>query len=246
MIIHDCKQGSPEWFQLHCGIPSASEFDRIITPGGKLCKAERSTDYRNRKLAEWITGEVVYDQQYESLHMALGKENEPFAAKAFTLQTGRKVREVGFITSDDGLVGASPDRLIEGGGMLEIKSPAMSTHIGYLLDPATLIADYRVQVHAEAWISETDEAWIMSYHPKLPPLILRVPLDTKSNPKDDLTFMQHMQIAVEVWVLAMMTCREELEQRFGPFVRKTQETEENPFGVTMADAEAIIESWGKK
>ena len=82
MIIHSCAQGSPEWFQLHCGIPSGSEFDRIITPGGKLCKAERSTDYRNRKLAEWITGEVVYDpQQYESLHMALGKKTSHLRRK---------------------------------------------------------------------------------------------------------------------------------------------------------------------
>ena len=86
----------------------------------------------------------------------------------------------------------------------------------------------------------------MSYHPKLPPLILRVPLDTMSNPKDDLTFMQTMADGVNYWVADMVTQRVVLEQRFGPFVRKTQETEENPFGVTMADAEAIIASWGKK
>ncbi len=30
MIIHDCAQLSPEWWELRRGVPTASEFSRII------------------------------------------------------------------------------------------------------------------------------------------------------------------------------------------------------------------------
>jgi hypothetical protein len=35
MITHDVTQGSPEWLEARLGIPTASEFDKIITPTGK-------------------------------------------------------------------------------------------------------------------------------------------------------------------------------------------------------------------
>ena len=237
MIVNTTvKQGSPEWFALHVAIPSGSELDRIVTPGGKLCKSEVSTRYRNRKLAEFITGESILGE-YENDHMALGKENEPHAVKAFMLQTGRKCTEVGFITRDDGLVGVSPDRIIDGIDTLEVKCPAMQTHIGYLLDPDSLIAAYRVQLHAENWICG-GEAWVMSYHPKLPPLILKVPIDPE--------FIKKMEDAVNAWLDDMLAKRAELEMRYGPFVRKNQQTEENPFGISDQDLEDFMKGVEKR
>ena len=38
MIRHNCKQGGPEWNELRLGRPTASLFERIITPA----KAEMS------------------------------------------------------------------------------------------------------------------------------------------------------------------------------------------------------------
>ena len=34
MIIHEVEQGSGDWLKLRLGIPTASEFDKIITPTG--------------------------------------------------------------------------------------------------------------------------------------------------------------------------------------------------------------------
>ena len=36
MIELPCQQGSVEWFEARLGIPTASEFSRIVTPTGKL------------------------------------------------------------------------------------------------------------------------------------------------------------------------------------------------------------------
>ena len=38
MIVLDHDQGSIEWIEARLGIPTASEFSRIITPTGKLSK----------------------------------------------------------------------------------------------------------------------------------------------------------------------------------------------------------------
>ena len=39
MIELPCQQGSVEWFEARLGIPTASEFSRIVTPTGKLSAA---------------------------------------------------------------------------------------------------------------------------------------------------------------------------------------------------------------
>ena len=36
MIVLDCEQGSRAWEEARLGIPTASCFARIVTPGGKL------------------------------------------------------------------------------------------------------------------------------------------------------------------------------------------------------------------
>ena len=36
MIPLDVEQGSRAWIEARLGIPTASEFSRIVTPGGKL------------------------------------------------------------------------------------------------------------------------------------------------------------------------------------------------------------------
>jgi hypothetical protein len=39
MKIHNCTQGTEEWRKLRAGIPTASEFHKIITPKtGQLSK----------------------------------------------------------------------------------------------------------------------------------------------------------------------------------------------------------------
>ena len=62
MIILDCEQGSEEWFKARLGVPSASNFHRVITPTGKL--SSQVDSYVNTLASEIITGQP-YSYFYE-------------------------------------------------------------------------------------------------------------------------------------------------------------------------------------
>ena len=54
MTILECAQGSAEWQAARLGIPTASCFGRILTPGGALSEVARQA-YLAELLAEWAS-----------------------------------------------------------------------------------------------------------------------------------------------------------------------------------------------
>ncbi len=174
MIEHQVEQGSPAWLQLRLGIPTASEFDKILTP--KTMKlSSQARGYAFRLVAETLLGYPVQDLG-NLPWIERGKELEPQAAQAYEFDTDHETRKVGFITTDDGLIGASPDRLLIGiNGGVELKCPAPATHIGYLIDGFG--SDYVVQVQGQMLVGGFDFIDRYSFHPDLPPVRERVGRD---------------------------------------------------------------------
>ena len=174
MIIHDVRQGEEVWHRLRLGIPTASKFDQILTP--KTLKPAASAEkYMYQLLAEWIIGQPCDLQS--NRFMERGTELEPEARKLYAFQQGVKVQEVGFITTDDGLIGCSPDGLIGDDGGLEIKCPMAPTHVKYLLNPKQLYEDYKLQVQGALYVTERDWWDIKSYVPGMPSVIHEVKRD---------------------------------------------------------------------
>lgn len=170
MIIHDVEQGTPEWLRLRLGIPTASEFDKILTPK-TLKPSSQARGYAFKLIAEEILGYPV-DDLGNLPWIERGKELEPHAAASYEFETEIETRKVGFITTDDGRVGASPDRLSNGGGSaVELKCPAPATHIGYLVDGFG--ADYILQVQGQMLVGQFEFVDRYSYHPQLPPVLER-------------------------------------------------------------------------
>jgi hypothetical protein len=170
MIEHEVVQGSPEWLALRMGIPTASEFDQIITPAkGELSKSARP--YMMKLLAEWCLGESMDD--ISNLEwVERGKELEPEAVRFYEFTQGVKTRAVGFITTDDGRCGASPDRLIIGvAAGVEIKCPKANTHAGYYFDGFG--EKYKVQVQGQMYVGQLEYVERYSYFPKFTPKIER-------------------------------------------------------------------------
>lgn len=174
MIIHDVEQGTPAWLKLRLGIPTASDFDKIVTPAkGDLSKS--SAKYRNYLLAERLMGEPL-DSLDNLQWIERGKLLEPQAVSQYEFTNDIETRAVGFITTDDGRIGASPDRLVIGQpGGVEIKCPAPQTHVGYSLDGQG--ADYRCQVQGQLWVAELDWVDFYSFHPSMPPVLIRTGRD---------------------------------------------------------------------
>lgn len=235
MIVHaEVEQLSPEWFAMRRGIPTTSEFKRIVTPGGKL--SAQSADYMHRLLAEWILDRPLEEDALETKWMERGRKLEDEAVRSYEFETERVTETVGFITSDDGLIGCSPDRLIVGEpGLLEIKCPAPQTHVGYMLR-RTVDKDYLPQCMGQLYVTGREWVDIQSYHPGLPSVIIRVERDEK--------YIDALAVALADFVAYMVTAREFLTQEYGPFHRRPKPAEPEDgipgLGITDEDIDALV------
>lgn len=164
-IHHKVEQGSAAWYRIRLGIPSASNFDKLITPGGKPSTQARK--YKYRLIAERLLRESQDDEIGMVRWVARGKELEPAAAAHFEFVNNVKLERCGFFTTDDRRFGCSPDRLVSGTGeAVEIKSPAAWTHLGYLLDGPD--ETYTPQVQGQLLVGGFEAVRFLSFHPQCP------------------------------------------------------------------------------
>lgn len=171
MIILDCEQGTDEWLAARRGIPTASAFKKILTPGGKLSATA------DKYLAEIIAETVYPDPDFTGNQWTeRGHELEPEARDWYEFWSDNKVTQVGMILLDDRSAGVSPDGLIGDDGMLEIKCPKPSTHV-YWFNRGVLPDDHKAQCHAALHIA--GRRWIdfVSYCPGFPSLLVRIEPD---------------------------------------------------------------------
>jgi hypothetical protein len=174
MRIIDCEQGSDEWFAVRRGVPSASEFDSIITPKkGDLAAAHET--YIDRLIDEAIRTDARRKFQ-GTADTDRGHELEPEARELYAFMRDVEPVTVGFVLRDAGDAGCSPDSLIASIGGLEIKCPDGPQHVGYLR--AGILPDkYKPQVHGNLLITGREWWDFMSYCPGHRPLIVRVTPD---------------------------------------------------------------------
>ncbi len=177
MIHIPCIQGSEEWLRLRLGKPTASEFSRILTPA-KLELAAGRHSYAIELLTEMILdGPLDGVTTPAMLH---GKDWEPKARAAYEMQEGVDVEDVGFCTTDDGRVGASPDAFVGEEGSLEIKCPEKpEIHVGYLLNPDSLKKAYLPQVQGQLYVTGRKWTDLISYFMGIPMVKIRIEPDQK-------------------------------------------------------------------
>ena len=174
MKIYNHEQGSQDWFNARLGVVTASSFNSVITPK-TLKPSSQAKLVENKIVAEIITGQSCEEFQGNDW-TDRGQELEPDAAAFYEMQTGTTTQKVGFVTNDEGTIGCSPDRLVGDDGLLEIKCPAPHTHIGYLID-GTIAETYKTQVQGQLMVTGRTWCDVMSYHPEMPPSIMRVEKD---------------------------------------------------------------------
>ena len=154
MIIHNIEQGTDEWLDLRKGVASASRFKSLFTP--KTMKPSSSmTKYAKELALELAYHSISAGGSFKSAAMIEGNEREPLARKAYQKRTLSLVKEVGFITSDCGNFGYSPDGLVGDDGLIEIKCLEAEAHSEILLKGAKEMPDdYKCQVQGGLWLSE--------------------------------------------------------------------------------------------
>lgn len=176
MKEHCCSQRTLDWLNLHVGIPTASGLHNLISPEWKIREGEMPKSYLYIKLAEAWLGKPLIELSTFSIEQGeiLETEARPF----YELETNQKVREVGFITTDDGSFGCSPDGLIGDDNGLEIKCPSAQVHVKYLVS-GVLPKEYAAQIHGSMFVTGYPRWTFLSYRRGFPPLILTVERDEK-------------------------------------------------------------------
>lgn len=153
-----CEQLSDEWFQARLGIPTASNFSKILAKGqGKTRKA-----YMMKLLAEIETG--IPQESYSNSSMEWGIETENQAREYYKGYKKVEVEQVGFIKCSG--IGCSPDGLIGEEGLLEIKCPDSSTHLEYIL-ANKMVSTYIPQVQGQLLVTGRKWCDIVSFDPRV-------------------------------------------------------------------------------
>jgi len=171
--IIDCVQGSPEWFEARVGLPTSSNFDKIITTQGKPSKSKEKYLYK-------LAGERIIEKSedtYKNDVMLRGQELESEARQLYELMTGKTVEQVGLcVTEGKAIYGASPDGLVGEDTLLEIKCPIISTQVDYLVR-GKLPTAYFQQIQGQLLVTERQYVDFFSYYPAMKPLLIRVVRD---------------------------------------------------------------------
>jgi len=171
-VFTDIEQGTEEWNDQRRGIVTASAIGRLITPTLGVADNETSRGLTAALIAERVTGWT--EETPMTSDMWRGRDAEPFARDIYSGHYQQAV-EVGFMlrTEDDWQLGYSPDGLVAGDGLIEIKAPRAKAHL------RTILADevpayYMPQLQAGLLVSGRQWVDYVSYVGGMPMYVRRV------------------------------------------------------------------------
>jgi hypothetical protein len=244
MIAHDIPQNSDRWLRLRAGIVTASNVHKIITPK-TLKLSEQHKGYMARLLLEWVIGRPILDED-ETLWMRMGSDLQDKYLRAYSFQTGVEVSAAGFYTTDDGLVGASPDGLaLNAPGLVELKGRKPELHLASMLWQDDFISSHAPQVQTQLYVDDSREWDDLNCFPltdsPIPAFTCRRYRDPKWQAALGPVFRQFTDALLEkrLW----------LEREYGPFERPSNEQTAaviGSLGVTDEDVDAILAARGQQ
>lgn len=180
IVYHrDLIQGSEEWMAARCGLLTASEIDRIITPTLKIADNVKTRAHLWELAAQRISRYV--EPQYISDAMLRGHEDE-ILARALYSKRYAPVEEVGFVTNDKWgfTLGCSPDGLVGEDGAIEVKSRCQKYQVQTIVEEYTgagVPDEYRMQVQTGLLVTGRKWCDFISYSGGLPMAVIRAEAD---------------------------------------------------------------------
>ena len=174
-IFDAIEQGSPEWFKLHAGIPTAGDFAKVLAKGKGGEESKTRTGYLWQKVDEALYGDVVIDS-YTNANMERGKAWENDARSNYALDNDVVPQRVGFVKNHAVGAGCSPDALIDDDGELEIKTSFPRLWTPYLVKGGYPV-EHKPQLQGNLWV--TGRKWIdlVIYWPNRPLFVTRIERD---------------------------------------------------------------------
>jgi hypothetical protein len=181
MKFWDIEQNTDEWYNARAGIPTASQFSRIVTKTGRL--SEQATKYAYECVAEIYMQHPIERNFIVPRPMEWGHDYENEALLSYELLTNLNCKSGGFFTDNNFMYGASPDvRIYENDtlvGVAEIKCPQVPKHIEFVLMEGKINPEYIPQVQGHMLVTGCEWVDWFSYHPDLPHALVRTYRDEK-------------------------------------------------------------------
>ena len=179
------RQCSGEWWAARRGRVTASSMDKVLT--GRKAEPSKQQDIYIRQLIEDVRfqGPNYFSESLVNKppNQAItdGIKREPDARRWLEFHLDCEIKQVGLVVHDNNILSGSPDGLIilPSGEMegSEVKCPQEKTQKRYLLDPGSLLLEYKQQVHGSLIVSELNRWHLLSYCPPLDPVCLVVERD---------------------------------------------------------------------
>lgn len=196
LTIHrDVEQRSQRWYDLRCGILTASEMKHVISapPKEETRTKKNGEPYKQREWVPVVDNEDCRMHIFELASQRLTKYVEPIfesydmlrgiadeqEARALYAESHAPVEQVGFITNDKWgfTLGYSPDGLVGKPGAIECKSRKQKYQVQTVIDHLTgggIPAEFLMQHQTGLLVAERQWIDFVSYSARLPMAVIRV------------------------------------------------------------------------
>lgn len=174
VTLIECEQNSPEWFAARLGVPTASRFDALTAKGRGSGESEQRLSYMEELAAEILMGARA--ASFSTADTERGHMLEPEARELYGFIRGVSPVPTGFFRN--GRAGASPDSLVGGDGLLEIKTKKPRLQIRVLRE-GVLPDEHKPQCQGQLMVTGRAFVDFFSYCPGLPPFLKRVERDER-------------------------------------------------------------------
>ncbi len=207
-MSEEIVQGSDAWKALRLGKVTASRVADVVAKTKTGYSASRA-NYAAQLIAERLTGTPA--ESYTNAAMQHGTETEPEARAAYEFYQGVTVEEVAFVPHPKiDQAGCSPDGLVGGDGLVEIKCPNTATHLETLLGQA-VPGKYETQMQFQMACTGAKFCDFVSYDPRMPE---NMRLFIKRVPRDDAR-IKELESEVAAFLLEMAVKLSQLNTLYG-------------------------------
>jgi predicted phage-related endonuclease len=175
-IFPEIEQRTDEWFEARLGIPTASQFSKIIAKGRSGGESLQRLKYMRELAGERITGKPA--ESYSNGYTERGRKVEEEARCYYELINDVDVECIGFVRNciDGHYYGCSPDGLVGKHGLLEIKTAKPDILIE-IIEKKKVPSEHMAQIQGQIWVCQRDWCDFFAYYPGMPPFIKRVERD---------------------------------------------------------------------
>jgi len=153
---------------LRVGRLTASRVSAMLAKT-KIGPSAQRADLLWELVCERLTGESAERDFPPTRHMARGIQMEALAVADFEAQTGSLVAPGGFMEREDCFAGVSPDGIIDGVELLEVKCPTTKAMVAWhQLAPHEIPKQHLPQLAHALWVSGFPAVTLFGWDDRLP------------------------------------------------------------------------------